>query len=258
MQPVTSKFWTCFAINKEKFVNRRYLIFGAIAVVVAVVVIVLVLNEDTSNEESSDDEDTTAAVDSDTADNDESPDIPAEEETATLAATAEITPEITLETTPDDDGEVVFAEATPDATAEVTPEVTEDASEDFALISVSADNAYYIAVSYALSDDALSPNLPAPEPTNRWIMLTATLANQAGDPITVEQGDLALVDTRGNRYLPEPPDEFTQPALVGAELVEGESIYGQVLFSVPQDTYLKLLEWCLDESCNEVIRSSIP
>lgn len=238
--------------------NKRYLIFGAIAVVVVVVVIVLVLNEDTSNDESSEDEDTTAAVDSDPADNGETSDTPTEEETAILAATAETTPEITLESTAADDSDVVSAEATPDATAEVTPEVTEDASEDIALISVSADDAYYIAVSYALSEDTLSPDLPAPEPTNQWIMLTATLANQAGDPLTVEQDDLVLVDTRGNRYLPEAPDEFTQPALVGTELVEGESIYGQVLFSIPEDAYPDWLEWCLDETCNEVIRSSIP
>lgn len=143
------------------------------------------------------------------------------------------------------------------ATEEATPDETAAATEEAEIVSVSEGGEYYIAVSYTV-DPPEDDEVGAPPEGQRWIIVVATLANQGGETVTVEAEDLALLDTNGNRYLPEPPDNDTQPPMVGAELAEGEDVLGLARFAIPEDIVPTILEWCPTETCETPLQSQIP
>lgn len=123
--------------------------------------------------------------------------------------------------------------------------------------SASVDGTYTIAVT-AAQDRFLPPELPDAPSGFRWILIVATLANEQGDTVTVTQDTLRLVDETGEGYPPAAPDEFTNPAIVGAELAEGESISGLVRFAFPVDVEPNSLQWCPDPSCSDALNSPVP
>ncbi len=156
--------------------------------------------------------------------------------------------------------------ANPSPTAEVsddavaTPEVTEPSiaeTEESEIISVSPDGSYIISVSYTLDPPEEDPAGSPPEGTN-WYIVVGTLANQQGDTTTVLADHLSLIDSLGNRYSPEAPDSYVEPAMVNAELAEGESVLGTVRFAIPEGTIPVLLEWCPNGSCDVALTADIP
>jgi hypothetical protein len=147
-----------------------------------------------------------------------------------------------------------------DLTAEAQPAfMTAEPLED---ISTTNDGDYYVAVSYA--QEFVPEGVPAPPAGRTWLVVVATLGNQTGPAVQVTAQDLALIDEAGSRIAPEPPDDTTQPAMVGAVLAEGQSILGIARFAVPVGTTPSslTLEWCPlradDGPCPEPIRSAIP
>jgi hypothetical protein len=147
-----------------------------------------------------------------------------------------------------------------DLTAEAQPAfITAEPLED---VSTTDDGDYYVAVSYA--QDFVPEGVPAPPAGQMWLVVVATLGNQSGPTAQVAAEDLALIDEAGGRIAPEPPDDTTQPAMIGAALAEGQSILGIARFAVPVGTTPSslALEWCPlradDDSCPEPIRSAIP
>jgi hypothetical protein len=119
--------------------------------------------------------------------------------------------------------------------------------------SVSADDNFYIAVSNSLD----WTNSPAPE-GQRWLILVATIANRSDHAQPVTRQQLRLVDSAGQRYLPETPDDSTIPPLVEITLKPGENVRGLVRYALPINAQAAALEWCLDAACNQRIESLIP
>ncbi|MBN1680761.1 MAG: hypothetical protein JW966_10740 [Anaerolineae bacterium] len=183
----------------------------------------------------------------------EAADATAVQNTPEVAATKEVTPDIsaTEEITPDVS---VTEEVTPDVT--ITEEVTPDVSEPGNGVS-SIPGQYTIAVSYALEDN-LPENTPDPPDGFRWIVVVATLGNQTGDTVPVDQDSLALLDRDNHRYSSELPDDNTQPPLVGAALAPGESLLGLVRFAIPEGATADRLEWCPGGNCDQPLHAIIP
>lgn len=160
------------------------------------------------------------------------------------------------------DNAAVTAEATAnvDTAPVATDEVIADATptvEPTTAPFITADGAFYIAVSYAIdAPDQDSGDLP---PTGtRWLIVTATLANRSDTPITINADDLEIIDSADNRYTAYPPDDNTQPPLVTATLQAGEDILGLARFAVPFDGDLVALAWCPGGNCDQPIQSPIP
>ncbi len=120
-----------------------------------------------------------------------------------------------------------------------------------------ADDAYYLAVSYAI-DAPDQDNGNRPPDGFRWLLVVATLANRSGAQVTVNSGNLILNDTEGEHYLPEAPDDETQPPLVTAVLDTGVDILGIARFAIPIDATPESLSWCLDDECQTMIQSPMP
>ena len=122
------------------------------------------------------------------------------------------------------------------------------------IMPVSEDGNFSISVNNIDTED-LSEILPDPPEDFKWVGVDATLANEGSEePIAVTINDLFLIDTDGNRYSPEEPDEFTSPPLVGETLEFQEFFRGFARFAIPEDAEPALLEWCLDEECTEAIQ----
>lgn len=143
------------------------------------------------------------------------------------------------------------------ATEEATPEETVAVTEEAEIISVSEGGEYYIAVSYTV-DPAENEDVGEAPEGQQWLIVVATLSNQAGETVTVNPEDLALLDNNDNRYPPEQPDNSTQPPMVGAELAEGESVLGLARFAIPENVIPTVLEWCPGGTCETPLQSRIP
>jgi hypothetical protein len=85
-----------------------------------------------------------------------------------------------------------------------------------------------------------------------------SLANKTASAIEVSSEDISLVDTESNRYLAEPPNNETQPPLIGAEIMPSESFLGLVSFRLPAGTIPSYLEWCIAGDCEQAVQAPIP
>lgn len=145
---------------------------------------------------------------------------------------------------------------TPSATS-VPPTVA--ATPTAAPTATPAGPEYGFQVSYTLDAEPDDPATGPPE-GERWIVVVTAVQNQSAQAIVIERQSLALVDEEGERYLPDEPDEETQPPLVGARLEAGEDLLGLARFAVPEDSEPLVLEWCPGTSipCSQPLTAPIP
>lgn len=148
----------------------------------------------------------------------------------------------------------------PTAAAEVTAALsipTAAATDEADVQSVTLDNAYFIAVNYTVdpSQDATLAGIRADQ--RGWIIV-ASLGNQTDAPVTVAAAHLTLIDAQGGEYAPQPPNDETQPPLVGLEIPAGESFVGLVLFILPAEATPARLAWCPGGACEQKIEANIP
>ncbi len=95
----------------------------------------------------------------------------------------------------------------------------------------------------------------------KWVLVLAGLNNFQSMPVSITQESLMLIDQTGIRYLPDLPDEQTQPALVGKVVAAGQRVLGLVRFQVPPEATGAWLEWCPAApaaDCADPARSPIP
>lgn len=94
----------------------------------------------------------------------------------------------------------------------------------------------------------------------KWILVVATLSNLGGDPVIVSTDSLTLIGRDRIRFTPDPPDELTQPALIGTRLEAGDWKMGMVRFEVPMEAIGDALEWCPATviTCTLPLQSPIP
>lgn len=114
-------------------------------------------------------------------------------------------------------------------------------------------NSFFVVVSYSVEDSSSFPvNTPPAPGGHRWIYLVATFHNLSDTSINIEQTTVRLIDTEGNHYLPELPDDATQPAIVRADIASNTHLYGLIRFGMPQEAQASLLEWCPRGICQRV------
>ena len=95
----------------------------------------------------------------------------------------------------------------------------------------------------------------------KWVVVLAGVNNFQRMPVTITHESLVLIDQAGIRYLPDLPDEQTQPALVGKVVAAGQRVLGLVRFQVPPEVTGEWLEWCPaapTADCADPARSPIP
>lgn len=140
-----------------------------------------------------------------------------------------------------------------DAAAE-TPAVTPDPEPNFS----SPGGEYYVAVTNNLMGEFAPPAEADPPEGFEWVVIGATLSNDAGETVEVTQESITLIDAEGNRYSPEPDDTSITPQLVGSTLAEGESVVGFARFAIPEGAMPDVLEWCVDEDCTIALQNNVP
>jgi hypothetical protein len=169
------------------------------------------------------------------------------------------------------DGDSTNTVPPPSESAEVTPTLESGADAPSSVLQstssvtampteisfTTADDAYYLAVSYAI-DAPDQDNGNRPPDGFRWLLVVATLANRSGAQVTVNTGNLILNDSAGEHYFPEAPDNETQPPLVTAVLDTGVDILGIARFAIPFDATPESLSWCLDDECQTMIQAPLP
>lgn len=163
---------------------------------------------------------------------------PAETEEAVLSTEEPPAPETDEPSAPATD------ESTGDEVSVNLPPVDLDAP----LPPVSADEAYYLAASYATVETGINED-PASD-GQHFVMTTVTLGNQSGATVTVGQDDLFLIGEDGERYAAVAMAERVSPALIGTTLAETDSVYGFALFAMPVDVEPVLFEWCPGGACD--------
>ena len=119
---------------------------------------------------------------------------------------------------------------------------------------------YGLAVTGADQEFLPGDGSAAPPVGWKWIVVSASLSNLAGDAVVVEAAALTLVGGNGDRYTPDPANGYAQPTLLGAALSTGEWILGRVLFQVPSEFVGEWLEWCPSGGidCTAPLRSPVP
>lgn len=176
--------------------------------------------------------------------------------------TADTVPTVAFSEQTAEGGEV--QESTPD---NVTPEPNDETPEPTSIDETpepddetpepSIDEQYDVSVSYGLEADSAPEAPEAPPEGSRWFIVAATVANEGGNTIEIDQDELALIDSEGNRYEPLADDPSLSPSLLGT-FEQGESVLGLVRFAIPNEATASFLEVCLDDECNDFIRSEIP
>jgi len=94
---------------------------------------------------------------------------------------------------------------------------------------------------------------PGLEADEKWVLVRLTINNQDALPFSVTSAALRAVDTTGNTYTAEAPNDATQPTILNTEIPTGEPLTGFALYALPQDAQIDNIEWCLDEDCQETL-----
>ncbi|MEL6308456.1 MAG: hypothetical protein AAFQ52_09965 [Chloroflexota bacterium] len=126
------------------------------------------------------------------------------------------------------------------------------------IIELNADGEYSLAPVSAeifTSDDPLleEATLGAGE---QQILVTASFYSER-TPVTVNVGDVTLIDDEGDFYSAIENGETLAPYAIGAELTVGTSLRGFVVFTVPVDAQPAMLEWCPAGNCDAVVASEV-
>jgi hypothetical protein len=166
------------------------------------------------------------------------------------AQTADPTPAptvdaVTTEEPTEEPTEEVTQEVEPEVTEEVTPEVTAEAAAIEVPPGTADDNSF-------LSVTRLT------EQSAGVFLLDASISNGGDADIEVVEGQIALVDTEGNRYEPVELEDNVQPQFIGATLSSEETLRGFARFELPEDATISHMEWCVDADCETVLGSVIP
>jgi hypothetical protein len=138
--------------------------------------------------------------------------------------------------------------------APVQHRVADPAAQD-PVRSVSKNNNYYIAVSYAQTVTTESATTAIPR-----VILTAVLGNGSTQPMVVATDALSLITRDGSRHAANPPDGELTPALLGGSIDPASTLYGFVSFDGVADLTDAILTWCVDgaQPCHEPIQSKLP
>lgn len=135
--------------------------------------------------------------------------------------------------------------------------VTQEPDSGIAGQTIITDGSYYIVVQVSLEDN-LPPDLPPPPEDTRWVVVVATVASSSGAGIPIREDGILLIGDNGGRYPAVPPDDWTDPPITGISLEQGQNVMGIARFAVPTGIRPVIVEWCLNESCTEVIQSTMP
>ena len=141
--------------------------------------------------------------------------------------------------------EEVTQEVEPEVTEEVTPEVTAEAAAIEVPPGTADDNSFVTVVRLT-------------EQSAGVFLLDASISNGGDADIEVVEGQIALVDTEGNRYEPVELEDNVQPQIIGAILTSEETLRGFARFELPEDITISHVEWCVDADCETVLGSIIP
>jgi hypothetical protein len=154
--------------------------------------------------------------------------------------------------TPPPATEVPTDEPTAEVTAELTPEVTAE-------VTPAADTTSAIEVPPGTADDnSFLSVVRLSEQSAGVFLLDASISNGGDADIEVVEGQIALIDTEGNRYEPAELESNVQPQLIGATLASEETLRGFAQFELPEDATISHMEWCVDTDCETVLGSIIP
>lgn len=115
----------------------------------------------------------------------------------------------------------------------------------------------YSIIALRLNTDAISEDLGSAPSGQRWAILNAIMANEAGDVIQVTPEQLILIDEDGTRYTAEPSSDLVQPNLAEMTLAQGQSMNGFALFAIPQESTPSTVIWCLDAACEDTLQTDI-
>lgn len=146
------------------------------------------------------------------------------------------------------DAEPVDAVATEEVdTGETTNNDESNADGSYSIAPVSAE--VFTDENPLLEDVSLGAD-------EQQILVTASFYS-ASTSITVNVGDVTLIDDEGNSYSPIENGETLTPYAIGAELTAGTSLRGFVVFAVPVDAQPAMLEWCPAGNCDAVVASEV-
>ncbi len=179
-------------------------------------------------------------------------------QTQTDSPTPQATSEATAEATqsPVAPAETSAAELDASPTATEEPASVETPESD--IVSAIGAGEIYIAVSTLLEADSVPP-APQDAPEGfRWVVISATLANQSDAPIDVAPSQLIIIDAEENRYTALSDDSSLTPQLVGITLESGDSVMGFARFAIPVSAVPQLVEWCLDADCASKLQADVP
>ncbi|GEM_PF-4419698 len=127
---------------------------------------------------------------------------------------------------------------------------------------ITVENKPYSIVVHGADQNFVPADLSLqPAEGQKWVLVLAGLNNFQSTPITVTLESLVLVDQAGNRYWPDPPDDQTQPALIGKVVSMNQRALGLVRFQVPAGTVGERVEWCPTAphvECADPAQSPIP
>jgi hypothetical protein len=129
------------------------------------------------------------------------------------------------------------------------------------LPSRTRDGAYIIAAVSLAQGDNLPANTPDAPAGSRYVVVTASLMNQADAPAVVTVDNVALIDTDGRRYPPDHDDDSLPTVLVETTVEPETSAFGLFRFLVPSNAAIDRLEWCphaAGEVCTEAVQSPVP
>jgi len=166
---------------------------------------------------------------------------------ATPDATEDVTPQVTQPVTPDATESVAAEDVTPEATDSLLPSVN----------NVSLSGEFIIAVSTTL-DGNLPESVRAPLEGQRWVIVNATIFNDSSQPLLIDPLNVFLTDQQDNRYPLDSAEVDIQPPLIGETIPAGESRRGMMQFSIDEDAMPTEIGWCLDDECQEILRSPLP
>lgn len=165
---------------------------------------------------------------------------------------AEESEEIVVDPSPVPPTPVPVTEDAPVVSTESAPVPTVVAEEEG--LTFSSDD-YYMSASYAI----VAENLEAAAEGQELIVVTANLGSNSYATTMVEEGTLVFIGNQGELYKPEDVSDEYQPYLVGSQIPSGGSVYGFVIFNLPEGLEEGILEWCPEEShpCSEPLQAVV-
>lgn len=86
-----------------------------------------------------------------------------------------------------------------------------------------------------------------PPDGHRYYVVTGTMFNMAGYPITITAESIVAIDQDGQIYTADVPDELIDEPLVGNTLDQSEAVFGSAGFTIPIEAKIETIYWCADE-----------